>query len=272
MMQRDLPDYDNPPIIETALGVEFDPLALWEIPHFGLFWHEIKDDYPKSSVMPPLPSQRERFGAKTRQPSQVEVELLLRPEVRCWFSNESQTELIQVQNDRLVLNWRKVTDNNVYPHYENTRPKFEREWGRFCEFVTSQKIGLPDVKQCEVTYVNHIEQGEGWETLADLAGILPCWVGASSEGFLPTPEAIALNAKYLMPQDQGRLYIKLQTAIRHTDAKEILQLTLTARGQPASSDTTSILQWLDLGHEWVVRGFTDFTSAKMHDLWKRRRV
>jgi hypothetical protein len=61
----------------------------------------------------------------------------------------------------------------------------------------------------------------------------------------------------------------LKPAIRNEDGVEILQLTLTARGKPDGSDLESVLNWLDVGRQWVVRGFTDFTSEQMHTLWER---
>jgi hypothetical protein len=60
-------------------------------------------------------------------------------------------------------------------------------------------------------------------------------------------------------------------AFRFSDAKETLQLTVSARGKPASGSTSDILEWLDLGREWVVRGFTDFTSETVHELWRRKK-
>jgi hypothetical protein len=62
----------------------------------------------------------------------------------------------------------------------------------------------------------------------------------------------------------------MQPAIRRTDAKEILQLNLTARGKPESSTLQHLLDWLDLGHEWIVNGFTDFTTKAMHDHWGKQ--
>ena len=46
-MSADLPSFDAPPVNETVLGVEFTPLAKWSIPHFGLFWSRIRDEYPR---------------------------------------------------------------------------------------------------------------------------------------------------------------------------------------------------------------------------------
>jgi uncharacterized protein (TIGR04255 family) len=264
---RNLPDYDNPPVIETAIGVEFAPLEKWEIPHFGLFWERIQADYPHFEVNPPLVTEVERPQFQSQIPR---LEVLGKPLIRCWFLNERKTELIQVQNDRLIHNWRKVPGTEPYPHYENIRPALERDWQRFCEFLESQRLGEPDVRQCEVSYVNHIDRGEGWQTFADLPTVFPSWVGVTSEDFLPAPESVLFNVSYLMPEKQGRLRISVVHAFRPSDGTETLQLTVTARGKPVSSAFSDVLAWLDLGRYWVVRGFTDFTSATMHQLWRRR--
>jgi len=174
--------------------------------------------------------------------------------VRCWFLNEAKAELIQVQNDRLTHNWRKVLGTEPYPHYENIRPAFERDWQRLCEFLNSQDLGMPDVRQCEVTYVNHNDRGEAWQTFADLPTVFPSWTGAASENFLPTPESVLFNVSYLMPEKRGRLRIAVVHAFRQVDARETLQLTLTARGKPSSSAVSDLLEWLDLGRYWIVRG------------------
>ena len=268
---RNLPDFDEPPVIETLLGVEFAPLDRWEIVHYGLFWRRIQAGYPRFEINPPLRSEIEGPRLEFKQPQPPKFEVVSKPQVRCWFLNDSNTELIQIQYDRFVHNWRKVVGSEVYPHYEeNVRPAFERDWQNFCEFLASERIGVPEVRQCEVTYVNHIDRGKGWDAIADLPHLFPSWAGASSGNFLPSPESVLFNVSYLMPDDAGRLRIALVHAFRSSDAKETLQLTLTARGKPRSSETSDIVRWLDLGREWVVRGFTDFTSERMHQIWRRK--
>lgn len=268
---RALPDYDAPPVIETVLGVEFSPLEKWEIPHFGLFWSRVQARFPRFEVNPPLGSNVESAQLEFKQPTPPRVELMSKPQVRCWFLNESNTELIQVQHDRFVHNWRKVAGSEIYPHYDTyIRSAFERNWKQFCEFLDTEQIGAPDVRQCEITYVNHIDRGKGWDSFAELSEVFPCWSGSTSGHFLPPPETVLFNVSYVMPENRGRLRVALVHAFRATDAKETLQLTLTARGKPCSAETSEILQWLDLGREWVVQGFTDFTSKKMHQRWRRK--
>jgi hypothetical protein len=49
-----------------------------------------------------------------------------------------------------------------------------------------------------------------------------------------------------------------------------VQLRLTARGLPDGQDLDGVLAWMDLGREWIVRGFADITSPSAHALWERK--
>ncbi|MGH9833351.1 MAG: TIGR04255 family protein [Blastocatellia bacterium] len=269
-MKETLPKFDDPPVTETVLGIEFASLRQWDIPYFGLFWSRVREDYQNYSVKPPLVSQIEKFGESEKQEVTLELPLLSPPQFRCWFFDRSGTRLIQVQRDRFVHNWRKVRPDDEYPRYHSVRQRFEGEWQRFRDFVGSEQLGDLELRQCEVTYFNHIEPEGGWQSLSNLGEIFPCWAGVSSGGFLPSPEIVALNTSYLIPENRGRLRISMEPVFRHADAKEILQLTISAKVIVDSSDTAELMKAIDLGHEWAVRGFTDFTSARMHELWKRR--
>jgi uncharacterized protein (TIGR04255 family) len=263
-----LPRFDMPPVVETVIGVEFAPLPQWDIPYFGMFWNEIKTEYPKFKVLPALGSQVESFERPLAK--EVEVHLLDRPELRCWFIAEDDRTLMQVQSSRLIFNWKKRSSEDVYPHYENAiRPAFLREWNRFRHFVSEHKLGQLSVVQCEVAYVNHIEIGEGWTSAADINNVFPNWSESSSREFLPGAESVAFEVRYIIPDRAGRLRCSMQPAIRNSDGVEVLQLNVTARGEPQGSDDESLFAWIDMGREWVVRGFTDFTSTRMHEIWKR---
>jgi uncharacterized protein (TIGR04255 family) len=265
-----LPDFAKPPVVETVLDVGFVPLAGWGIPHFGLFWQSIRDEYPTFKDQPPVLLQRERFGTKLNQPLNQAIEILnIQPEARCWFEEKGGARLIQVQHDRFIHNWRKTEEQQEYPRYENViRPAFGKEWDRFCSFLDQQGIGSPEIQQCEVQYVNHIDF-EGWKSFTDLIDAFETWPGG--HGFLPIPEGTSFNTSYLIPDHAGRLRIVAQPAVRHLDGKTVIQLTLIARGQPKSSHRDAILEWFDLGRQWIVRGFAEFTSTKMHQIWQRIR-
>ena len=197
-------------------------------------------------------------------PNEINIALLSEPEIRCWFIDESGSQLIQLQRDRFIRNWRRATPvKDPYPSYDHLRPLFERDWQRYLNFLEREEIGPPQVNQCEVTYINHVDMG-----LGD-ANLVVRGLSALSGGILPGPESVQLATSYMMGDKKGRLHINLQPVVRLDDRRPVLQLSLTARGTPESSRVEDILAWLDLGHEWVVSGFADFTKTALHDLWER---
>ena len=50
------------------------------------------------------------------------------PAPRFWFVNESGNELVQVQRDRFIRNWRKTEGQPGYPSYDNLREAFADDW------------------------------------------------------------------------------------------------------------------------------------------------
>lgn len=266
-----LPDFENPPVIETVLSVQFDTLKNFSIPHFGLFWERVRTKYGEFRVVPPLVTEIEDFGSEKKTPPLPSaIRLPLQPDIRCWFLDEPGNHLIQLQKDRFIHNWRKVKGDESYPRYEAIRPAFMEEWKQFCAFLREEKLGVPNVTQCEVTYVNHIELDGPIKSFSDMHKIFRGWSYPTTQNFLPKAEQLSFNCSYEMPDRRGRLYISLQPFIRSRDAQEVIQLNLLARGKPSSSDDVHIMEWLNMGREWIVRGFADFTTEEMHGYWRRK--
>ena len=261
-----MPHFGSPPVIETLLGVQFSPLAGFSMAHFGLYWSRVRSKYPDQEIKPPLVPVLEEEQRPVGGPA-LGLQLVSEPEARCWLIDASATQLVQIQRDRFIRNWRRVRADDRYPRYETLKPLFSEDWGQFVDFLGQEGLGVPEINQCEVTYINHIEVGAGWETFGQVDKVVSL-VTTGSQRFLPEPEMLTLEARYPMPEG-GRLRVMMQPAIRRQDAKEVLQLTLTARGRPRRPELGASLEWFDLGHEWIVRGFTDLTTAAMHTIWRR---
>jgi hypothetical protein len=116
------PTFENPPVIETAFSFEFAPLERWKVPHFGLYWETIRDRYPKLDVRSALPSQIEDLDEPPIPPKPVSFGIIDISPVRRWFYNETETQLIQTQNNRFIFNWKRGVAEEPYPHYRNIRP------------------------------------------------------------------------------------------------------------------------------------------------------
>ena len=109
---------------------------------------------------------------------------------RTWFETSDGNGLIQVQRDRFLHNWKKERDIDVYPHYDYVIGNFRRCLEKFEAFLQENKLGSIDPVQYELTYINHVPQGEGWSTFGDLGNVFPDFSWRSAKRFLPQPEAL----------------------------------------------------------------------------------
>lgn len=272
-----LPEFDNPPVIEVALSVQFESLQKLKGPQVGLLWGRFRSRFPNLEEHPPLPHVVEVFGTQNIEQN-VKFELLdLLPPQRTWFLTERGEQLIQVQQDRFVHNWRKRTDEDEYPRYDQLVTEFRQELREFKEFLAQEGIGDLDFTQCEVTYVNQISV-EDWPIHQQLERVIAPWSGNLSDAFLPIPEDSRLAIRYVIPSSDastetplGRLHVTANPAFRISDRKPMIVLTLTARLKSDGSGLEGVARALDSGHEWVVRGFASITTPYMHQIWGRRK-
>src|SRR2546429_6746147 len=87
--QRTLPDYEQPPVVETALAVRFAPISGWKVTHFGQLLGVFKDFYPRLELQPAV-------GAEVH--FRVDAERIQFP-IRCWVLTDAETQLVQVQDN-----------------------------------------------------------------------------------------------------------------------------------------------------------------------------
>ena len=81
------------------------------------------------------------------------------------------------------------------------------------------------------------------------------------------------TAGFPLPDSKGNLKVNFKRGTRVSDKVPVLILELTATGPAADSmEKAAMLKWFDLGHEWIVRGFTDLTTPEAHRLWEREDV
>jgi uncharacterized protein (TIGR04255 family) len=269
-----LPEYSDPPVIEVALSVQFDAIMGFGIPQIGLLWQRFRNNFPNTEEQPPIPHATEEFGVRLGPRISLNAEILSQfPTPRVWFLNATGSELIQVQTDRLILNWRRTADNDEYPHYVAVRRKFDDAVGELRAFLSEE--GLPDIQpdQCEVTYVNHFRSGKTWEHHGQADRVVTVWNGRPEDDLLNDPEDVRFAMKYVIAEHDstlGRLHVAFEPAYRLVDNEPILLLTLIARGAPVGGGLSGVGRFLDIGHEWIVRGFTSLTTVEMHKVWGRR--
>ena len=255
-----LPSYENPPVSEVACGISFDPIPGLTIPHYGRFWEKIRDRYPNSQHAPPINLFPEAVDPATGLPLP-----------RVWFVGADGAFLIQLQRDRLIVNWRKIAVDSVYPRYPAVVERFWLAFGAFRTFLTEQSLGSLIIRSCELVYINFIPQGEGWRTAAEVGEVLPDVRWRLQPRFLPNPSALYWHAEFQLDKDNlGTLTIDLKRGLRLHDQVQGLQLEFTVRGLGEDKSDGALRRWFDLSREHIVRGFADITDMKVQArFWKR---
>jgi uncharacterized protein (TIGR04255 family) len=267
---KDLPDFAHPPVVEVALGLQFELLPKLGTPAIAQFWLEdLRSRFPEWTSAPSLPPAIEWFGV----PGQNRLIFqwgLGATSTRAIFQDESKNELLQLQQDRFVRNWKKVGAGDTYPRYETIRASFIDELNKFRRFLAAQEMGNLVPNQCEVTYVNHIPLAEARD-LGRVGDVIAAWSGRFSDDRLSTPETVEIATHHPILVDGepvGRLHIAMTPG--YLESGPLLVLMLTARGRPAGSSDEQILSFLNLGRDQIVRGFASVTTPQMHAHWGRK--
>lgn len=269
-MPNPLPEFGRPPLNEVVLGIQFEPLAHFRLPHFGLFWPRIRDRYPRTLDKTPLAHVVEWVEPRPQEGGSAILLQEELPPVRCWFLDETETSLIQLQKDRFLRNWRQLIGNESYPRFNNLSNFFFKEWNEFLAFVTEEELGQPKINQCELTYVNHFEPGIGWKDFSNLDGLFSFLKPRQIATGLPGPDLFTWSARYKLLDGKSAGHVKVDTVFRGRDLKIILAMNLTARGAPVGSAMIDVSAWFTMAHEWIVRTFDELTEPPMHKIWEKK--
>jgi len=259
-----LPAYDRPPVIEVALAIQFESAIGYRSVDLARIAEPWRD-------MLPNVSERPQLAPIAVEPDRPAVALELSDETetpRLWLQNSDGSQLLQLQQDRLVVNWRKLPKDTPYPHYATIRAFLVEAWKRLSRVVEQIDLTLPAPSISEVLYVNRPEAGEGCDSPDGMSAIVAPWTGSMNDDFLPAPSGAGFFTRFELPDGRGWLAIEGQSG-QSGDGRWITGLNLVSRGRASSPDLDGALDFMDLAHEWIVRGFTCITTAEAHERWGR---
>lgn len=271
----DLSDYLSPPVTEVVLGVQFNSLDRFLTPHLGLVWEEFNSEFPLIEEHPYFPPSFETFGmpAPFMIPN-ANFQIITRPEMmRINFLNAEKTQLLQVQRDRFLHNWRKTGEGDDYPRFERMIETFATGLRKFIAVIDRENLGPVVPNQCEVTYFNQIPVPENETIWFQFAQTFPGIAGAGAIDGVGEPEDARFVLRYIIPADDGsplgRVTVAAQPA-RRADGVTIIQFTLVARGKPVTLDVPGVLDFLARGRILLNRVFKKITSSTMQERWGRK--
>jgi uncharacterized protein (TIGR04255 family) len=260
-----LPVFEAPPLVEVALGVQFAPVPALRPIELGPLRDQWRPDYPIVQEVTPLPPQIE-----SEAPGLPTVQFMVggAPQTRLWFSNEAQSELVQLQQDRLIANWRQTPQDSVYPRYDAVRALFSSRLEDLESFIHNRSLGVLEITQVEVTYINAIDRTN--EDQSDLDRILRNWQPLT-EHHLGQPEQARAALVFVVP-DVGRAPVRMYVAIdpgNRPSGTPATFLTMTVRGAPGDASSEAAMRFMDDAHAHAVNSFAELTSPEIQEEWRR---
>ena len=267
-----LPEFENPPVVEVAVSTQFASPVLSgsDIMHR---WSQIRDHFPTYREVAPI-----HFGPAESfdEPRELALELRISdvpPPFRLLMFDKTESRVLQLQPDAIGYSWRNLGGGREYPRYASIIEEFGREFAAFSKFLSNEGLERPKPIQCEVTYVNIINPDEVWRELSELGAVVPSAEPRLSDDFLPSPEHIRYASRYVIPREDGtpvgRLFVRIEPQYAFDRESPVYSMRLTVRAKPQGADMSDVISAMNVGHEWIVRGFASLTSKEMHRSWGR---
>lgn len=257
-----LPSFKNPPVNEVVLGMQFSGVE-FDVVRMGDLYRRFAIDFPGVQQVPPLQPSFESFAPAPPSFAFASPTFNLLP--RLWFVSEDDERLIQLQSDRLIVNWRRREGGGPYPRYGAVRKMFVAAMDKLLDYVEIEKLGELSPNQCDTTYFNHISLSDtsAWAR----PGVwLNLWQDEEDAG-----EGVQFATRHILKNDDGQPVARLITTVEGAQVGEeaILSLNLAVRGKPLAPNPNGVLNFFDMGRKAIVARFAAITTPSAHDIWKR---
>ena len=253
--------FENPPISEVVMGVYFSaPVLDFRNQHIGLLWSKIREQFP-------IVEQKHTLGGieALRMPREEPF-----PMPRYWFISDDGIDLLQVQRNALLVNWRNR--DVKYPGFqEYLKPKFDKCFMDFSEFIQDE-AGASDVTIdiCELTYINEIKRCDYWSSLEDTSNVLPSFHALDIGNDPASPASINCAYVYESAEDL-HIRVAVKSGTLTEDPNEpVLVLEIKTNGKigPVSKKDTD--EWFDRAHKGIFSCFLEITNKDIQEkYWKR---
>jgi uncharacterized protein (TIGR04255 family) len=257
------PSFKKPPVVEVVASIQFNEPNIFEMRQFKDIWDRLDHKkYSKYAEMPPL----ERI---TDGKSQV-IKFSNFPGLRrVWLEDENNNKLIQLQEDRLILNWRhpnvNIKTDCIYPRYENIIEEFFSIFDVFQKYLSEKQNRLSNPDLLELTYVNFIEV-DGNE-IENVNSIFKDFNWVIQDRILNTPTFIDQKLIYDIPDMASQLKCTIRSHQSPENGCDGILYELSVRGGINEIETSVMRTWYDNARLWIVNSFKDSTHEDMHKVW-----
>jgi len=248
--------FDRPPVNEVALGRIFFVRPDFLVPHYGLIWQRLRDQYPTCQQAAPI------FGPNgfIADPQGIALP-------RVWMFSPDQTRLVQLQQDRHYVNWRQIDGAGEYIRFPWIMEEHQRVSKLIDDFFQSE-LGSPlQTIGMELSYVNLIPLSPDAEVIDQVSSILKDVRIREPGRATGHPIFFGSQTDWAMPGGSGGLSAKVAAGVQ-PDGKRMMRFEISATSMPLTGlDETT---WITRAHDAIVSSFKDLTTSAMHEKWGLR--
>lgn len=262
------PDFLKSPMVETVLGVQFDPIQGFRSNHYGWFWHEYlsKKGFTVVSDESLLPTYVEEFGVPKLNLTKKEVGEDFGG-VRMKTRTEERGRTVQLQPDKLYLSWNHL--NPEAPRYASVITEFMTLFDNLNEFATNASLGSVRPNLWEVQYINQIPPGQLWSDPKDWHRVFPTLFPSVAPSVTDLRFATYSGEWHFEIQpEKGRVHVRVAKMIMNKGTSPTLYFSLLARGEIGPSGTLDLVSGLEIGHAACMKLFFELTSSEAHREWE----
>lgn len=263
-------DFAKPPVDEVVLSVLFKPLNKFLAPHLGEIWQEFKQDgFVRILEQPPV---NPTIDTLPNEGDEAKFEISnLPPLARIWFIHEDDSQILQVQRDRFTFNWRRTDSNQKYPGFSAIFENFEGFYERFGEIIKSLAIGSVTPSQYELTYIDQLRHGDGWDTLNNVGKIYNMFIDSQkSDLFWEGAELVIFRTSFPIHDLPGRLHLAISNRVKMPEQLHTLQTDFTMRGLPENT-ALPMEMWFKAARDQIREKFVNmFTEDIQTQIWGRK--
>lgn len=251
------------------MGVQFPRLSGLNASYVGDLHKVFSAEYPEYQERPPLEPIPENFGPSGRPA--ITFQLADFPALpRLWFVSDGGDNVIQIQQDRFICNWRRTDDSAVYPRFQSCYSTFCQNLEKFEAFLSSNSLGSLKPSLGELVYVNHFPTttADGQSlAFSDICTLLAVNPGGTK------PEEVHLSAFYPIVDD-GRRVGGIETSfakqVHKGRGEPVFELRLNCRGTPLGPGLSGLRTFLELAHVEENKVFLSLTSQRLQKEWGKR--
>jgi uncharacterized protein (TIGR04255 family) len=149
---------NSPPAVEVGVSVQFVDLSALTVIDLASIFERFREGFPTAVQVPPL-------QPITVEPMEPTIQFGNAMELpRMWFCSADNAYIVQLQQNRLGLNWRLIDgDAAAYPGYDAFLDKFREQLDVLLGWLSDGGRAAPLLEAGELFYMNmvplHVDGG-----------------------------------------------------------------------------------------------------------------